>query len=311
MNSYLIESEDSLSLQKKKEDIIKKESFTEAVINTYDLEEVTLDKALEDLDTYSFLSDKKVIIIENVETIKYDDFKGDCDHLFRYIENPNPNHLLIIEAQKLNNTTKIAKELKKLCVYQEVELDSKRYIKEAFKDYKIASSTIQYLEEYCLGDFSKIVYECEKLKEYKWEEKNITKKDIDEIVVQKLGDSKDLTFAFSRSLAMRDKEEALKKYRELLSYNIEPISIIGLLASQIRIIYQVKLLEKQHMTDKEIAKVLEEKSDYRITKTRELTRFYKEEDLLFAMQELANMDYRMKTEDVDGNHLIEMFILNY
>lgn len=311
MNSYLIESEDSLSLQKKKEDIIKKESFTEAVINTYDLEEVTLDKALEDLDTYSFLSDKKVIIIENVETIKYDDFKGDCDHLFRYIENPNPNHLLIIEAQKLNNTTKIAKELKKLCVYQEVELDSKKYIKEAFKDYKIASSTIQYLEEYCLGDFSKIVYECEKLKEYKWEEKNITKKDIDEIVVQKLGDSKDLTFAFSRSLAMRDKEEALKKYRELLSYNIEPISIIGLLASQIRIIYQVKLLEKQHMTDKEIAKVLEEKSDYRITKTRELTRFYKEEDLLFAMQELANMDYRMKTEDVDGNHLIEMFILNY
>jgi hypothetical protein len=28
------------------------------------------------------------------------------------------------------------------------------------------------------------------------------------------------------------------------------------------------------------------------------------------MQELADMDYKMKTEDVDGNHLIEMFILN-
>ena len=37
---------------------------------------------------------------------------------------------------------------------------------------------------------------------------------------------------------------SLKKYKELLSYNIEPISFIGLLAGQIRIMYQVKILEK-------------------------------------------------------------------
>ena len=310
MNSYLIESLDSLSLQKERESIIQKNHFMGAMVNTYDMEEVLLERALEDLDTYSFLSSQKVIVIQNIEAIKYDDWKDDCDHLFQYIQNPVDDQLLILEAKKLNNTTKMTKELKKICTYQAVSFDTKKYIKEVLKDYQIDASTISFLEEYCLGDFSRIVNECNKLKEYKWDDKLITKKDIEEIVVQKLGDSRDLTFAFSRSLAMRDKKEALKKYRELLSYNIEPISIIGLLASQIRIIYQVKLLEKKKMSDQEIAKVLEEKSDYRITKTRELTKLYTEEDLLSAMQMLANIDYQMKTEDVDGNHLIEMFILN-
>jgi len=152
--------------------------------------------------------------------------------------------------------------------------------------------------------------ECDKLKNYKLNGKTITTTDIKELVTKKLGDSKELTFAFSRSLALKDKKDALIKYRELRSYNIEPLSIIGLLASQIRIIYQVKLLEKGKLTSKEIASQLGEKSDYRITKTRELTKLYSENELLKLMQELANIDYRIKTTDVDANSLIELYILN-
>ena len=310
MNSYLLESEDSLSLQTERDNIIHENHFEDAVINTYDMEEVPLENALEDLDTYGFLSDKKVIVIENIEVLKYDDFKKDFDHLFLYIKNPNPDNLLILESNKLNNTLKVTKELKKICKYQEISIDIKSYIKNAFKGYKIDTNTMNLLEEYCLGDYSKIANECLKLKNYKMDDKIITKEDVIELVPKKLGDSKDLTFAFSRSLGLRDREDALKKYLELLSYDIEPISIIGLLASQIRIIYQVKLLEKDRLSDKDIATTLGEKSDYRIRKTRELTKYYTEEELLKLMQELADMDYKMKTEDVDGNHLIEMFILN-
>ena len=310
MNSYLLESTDPLSLQREREKILKENKFQDAIINIYDLEETTLDKALEDLDTYSFLSDKKVIVIKKIENGKVDDFKEDFDHLYRYIENPNPSNLLIIEATKLNNTLKITKELKKRCKYEEVNLNGKDTIQKSFQGFQIDSSAIHLLEEYSLGDYSKIVNECEKLKNYKWEEKKITKKDIEELVVKKLGDAKDLTFAFSKALMMRDKKDSLMKYQELLSYDIEPLSIIGLLASQMRILYQVKLLDKKRLTNKEIAEILEEKSDYRIQKTREVIRYYSEEDILHMMQSLQTIDYRMKTEDVDGNHLIEMFLLN-
>ncbi len=310
MDSYLIESIDSLSLKKERDNLIKENDFLDAEISTYDLEEVELDNALENLDTYGFLSSKKVIVIQNIESIKYDDYKKDIDHLFKYIDNPNSDNLLIIEARKLNNTLKITKELKKKCKYILVEFNSKDYIKTTLKDYKIDNLVINLLDEYCQSDITKIDGECSKLMNYKSDTKTITKEDIEEMVVKKLGDERDLTFAFSRSLAERNIKEALLKYHELLNYNIEPLSIIGLLASQIRIIYQVKLLEKNRLSDREIADTLGEKSDYRIKKTRELTRLYSEDELLGLMQKLSDMDYKIKTTDVDGKNLIEMFIIN-
>ena len=310
MDSYLIESVDSLSLQKERDNLIKENNFLDAEISSYDLEEAELSSALEDLDTYGFLSSKKVIIIQNIESIKYDDFKEDFDHLFKYIGNPNPDNLLIIEARKLNNTLKVTKELKKICKYILVEFNSKDYIKSTLKDYKIDFNTINLLDEYCQSDITKIDGECSKLMNYKCDDKTITKEDVEEVVVKKLGDERDLTFAFSRSLAEKDKKSSLLKYHELLNYNIEPLSIIGLLASQIRIIYQVKLLEKNRMSDREIADTLGEKSDYRIKKTRELTRLYNEDELLNLMQKLSDMDLKIKTTDIDGKNLIEMFIIN-
>ncbi len=310
MSSYLLEGLDFLSREKERKKIIKKEQFDTAPISTYDLEESPLEAALEDLDTYGLLSTQKVIIINNIETIKYDEISNDFDHLIKYIDNPNPDYLLIIEAKKLNNTLKTTKELKKHCTYIIVEVNTKKYIKDFFKDYKIDTNTISYLDEICQSDLTKIENECNKLKNYKDDTKVINKDDIDLLVVKKLGDSKDLTFAFTRSLAERDKKEALKKYHELLEYNIEPFSIIGLLASQIRIIYQVKLLEERHLSDREITKMLEEKSEYRIKKTRELTRYYSEKDLLELMQKIADMDLKLKSTDTDAKNLLELFILN-
>ena len=191
-----------------------------------------------------------------------------------------------------------------------VEYDDKSFIKSQLSGYSIDTKAINLLCDYCLGDFSKITNECAKLREYKYDEKKITNKDIEDLVERKLGDSRDLTFAFTKSLAERNKKDALIKFRELLDYNLEPISLIGLLASQIRIIYQVKIFSKEHYSDKEIQDMLEEKTTYRIKKTRELIHYYTEKELLQLMQQLHNMDLKLKTSDVDGIHLIEMFILN-
>ena len=309
MNNYLLEGNDTFVLELEREKIIKENKFKNAAIYKYDLEESELEKVLEDLDTYGFLTEKKVIIVKNIESLKYDEYKKDFDHLYKYLENPNLDNLLIIETKKIGNS-KVLKELKNKCEFIEVDLDSKKYIKNILKDYNILDEAVSLLDKYCLSDISKIDSECQKLKNFKLEEKEITIDDIKELVVIKIGDPKDLTFSFTRSLAMRDRKAALSKYRELLSYDIEPIGIIGLLASQIRIIYQTKLLEKDHLSDREMANILEEKSDYRVSKARELTRLYSEDDLLKLMEELAKIDLTIKTTDVDPNSLIEMFIIN-
>lgn len=309
-NNYLLEGQSFFEIENEINNIVKSLDFNGALRSNYDLSEVEFDNVLEDLDTYSFLSSKKIIILTGMENVNNESNKDDLEHLYKYLDNPNPDNLLFIWSLKFNNTLKVTKELKKRCKYISVSLDPIKFAKNELKGYKISNIDIEYLVNKCLNDLSKIENEINKLKNYKYEEKTISREDIDELVMEKLGDSTELTFAFSRSLAEKDKKRALEQYFKLLNYNIEPLSIIGLIASQIRIIYQVKVLEKQRLSNDEIASMLGEKNSYRIKKTKELTRYYSEDELLELMKTLADMDYKLKTTDSDPNNLIELFILN-
>lgn len=309
MNNYLLESADFLSIQNEIAELIKKSSFENSAISIYDLDEALLEKALEDLDTYSFLTSKKVIIIKNIDKISTEEFQKDLNHLYQYLDSPNPDNLLFITSRKLNNTLKLTKELKKRMSFIQVTMNASDFAKKELKDYKLAPGALNLLMEYCKDDIAKLKNECAKLKTYKIEEKSITKEDISEMCLEKLGDSTELTFAFSRTLAERNKKEALEKYNELLNYNIEPLNVVGLLASQIRIMYQVKSLEEKNMRNNEIAQTLNEKP-FRIQKTAELTRYYTLKELRELMIKLQKIDIQIKTTDIDPNSLIELFILN-
>lgn len=309
MNNYLLENTDPIVIKNETKNLIKKNNFEGSQVSIYDIEEAPLEKALEDLDTYGFLSSKKVVIIKNIDILKYDDNKKDLDHLFKYLENSSSDNLLIIEVKKLDNKTKLSKELKKKCNYIESSLNTKSFIKGQLKGYDISQDTINLLDEYCLEDITKIYNECEKLKEYRIDEKKITSQDVRELVVRKQGDTKETTFQFSRALAEKNKKEALNLFNSLLEKNNDSIAIVGLLASQLRIIYQVKILEERNMSDREIASTLGEK-EFRIKKTRELTRLYSRDELNKLIITLSDIDLKMKTTDIDPKHLIQMFIIN-
>ena len=309
-NNFLIEGPSYFEIEKEIQRIIDVRSFNEATKSSYDMEETTLDSALEDLDTYSFLSTKKVIIISNIENISKEESSHKLNHLYRYLDNPSSDNLLFIWSTKFNNTLKITKELKKRMDFITTEININKYVKDKFKGYKISSELIDYLLEKCQNDLAKITNEIDKLRNYKLDEKEITKQDIDELVTEKLKDQQDLVFKLTKYIAQKDKKEALNIYFELLSYSIEPLAIIGLIASQIRIIYQVKIMQNQRLSSEEIAKLLGEKSSYRVKKTKELIGYYSEDELLLLMKKLANMDLKIKTTDSDPNNLIELFILD-
>lgn len=310
MISYLLETDDYKIAENEISKITDKTGFKSATKSVYDIEETSIDNALEDLDTYSFLNNQKIIIIKNIEMLDIEKNKDSIEHLYKYLNNPMDDNLLIIHARKLNNTTKLTKELKRLCKYVEININPKNYINELLKGYKYNQQVINLIDEYSQGDITKIDNECKKLMSYKYDTKEISTEDVEEIVVKKLGDPKDLTFSLVRSIGEKDKKRSLERFHELLDYNIEPYSLIGLLASQIRIIYQVKLLTKNRMTDKEIATTLDEKSDYRIKKTRELIPLYTDKELLRLMQMLSNIDLKLKTTDVSPLSEIEQFIIN-
>lgn len=307
-NNYLLESEDNYLVSLKIEELIEKCNFKDSPVHSYDMEEVPLSNALEDLDTYGLFSEKKVIVISNIESLTTDGNEKDIEHFFKYFKDSLDTILVIVTAKKLNNTKKITKELKKNLEYISLTANALDFTKKELQGYTLENGVVRALVSYTLEDIGRIHQECEKLKLYRIDTTKISLQDVEELVIKKLGDSRDLTFDFVRVLASKDKKGALDKYHELEEYSIDAIPLIGLLASQFLIMYQVKILEKRTNLNQEIADILGEKP-YRIQKTRELTRYYSEQELRTILRKLADMDLKIKSSDVDGNFLIELFIL--
>ena len=309
-NNYLIESFDSVSLQDKVNEIISKLDFTSSVINKYDLEEVSLDCVLEDLDTYGFLSEKKVIVVYNFDKLNIDDNSKQITHLVKYLENFNTDNLLIITAKKFDDRKKIVKQLKKLMSVVGINFNDETFIKQRLNGYVLESGVINIIKDYCQGDITKISNECFKISNYKLADKRVSKEDVLELLVKKSNNSNEVVFEFVRNLAEKNKKEALKLYNQLQENQVEVFSILGLLESQFRLMYQVKLFENKRLSDKELADILGEKSSYRISKTKELTKYYSEKELLSMLIKLADIDLKIKSTSSDANLLMQLLILN-
>ena len=308
MNNYLIEG-DSFSIKNKIEEIITNNNFKDSITSTYSLEEQSLDKPLEDLDTYSLLSNKKTIIINNIELIKKDENQNNIDHLLRYLDNPNNDNLLIITANKIDSKSTILKKIKEKTTYIKPEYKSEDIIKNYLKDYKISNVDINYLIELCNDNQIKIKNECDKLKMFCLETKTITRENIDEIVVKEFGDPQNQVFRFSRVIAENNKKEALKIFEELIDYGKHPIEILSLISSQLRTLLQIKLMEENGLKKNEIAELLEKKPFY-VEKQQELTRLYSIKSISQLIKNLQDIDTKMKSTDLDNKMLIEMYIIN-
>ena len=312
-NNYFIENEDNFLIEEKIKEIIKKEKFNDVTPTTYDLELTSLENALEDLDTYSFLTNKKVIIIRGLDKIVKKnldyDIDSSLDHLYKYLKNSVEDNLLIIRVNKSDSKQNMYKKLKSLCTVEEIKTDIKKLVQDKLKDYKLEKRFIDYLIEYCNNDITKISNEVEKLKNYRLEEKELTIKDIDDLVIKEYGDSKNLFFSFLENVGKKDIENSLKSYRELKNYDMNDLGLLTSISNQVRLMYTVKVYEEKKYSNDEIAKRINAKP-YRIMKIRELTRLYTLEEIRGLMIKLEEIDLKTKSTDESTNSLIENFIIN-
>lgn len=309
MLNYLLESSDHLLLEKKIDSIIEKEKFQGEYRATYDLEEVALANALEDLDTYSFLSSKKVIIIKNI--LSSLTLENEKKHLIKYLENPSSDNLLIMTSDKMDAKT-FSKKLKSLKTleYQKLETNPVSFAKNILDGYKISNMDLSYLTELCNNDITKLNSECEKLMMYKIDTKEIAREDITNLVVKKLGDSNEILFSLAKAIMSKDKRQALKLYNDLKAYQIDANSIIGLMASQMKLVSQIKVLKEKNLNVIQIQQNLNLKSSYQVKKLSEYIYSYSYNDIKTFFNRLFDLDYSIKTGKVDSSNAIELLIIN-
>ncbi len=310
-NTYVLISQSATLIQQEITKIITSSEFEEAFVTSYDLEETSLDVLLEDVDTISFLAPKKVVIAYHCTFLeaKVPVEESHLLHLERYCQNASNTVLLILTTNKLDERKKIVKILHQQAVVRELKQNADMVIAKQLKDYQIDQEAKHLLKEYCQENLEQLWHECEKLKSYKLNDKVIKKEDIDLLVAKPILEQDTLVFSFVRSLAERNKPQAFIYLKQLQQLGIETFSIFGLLESQYRLLYQIKIYTQKKVSKENMAKQLKV-HPFRIQKTMELLCEYTLIEISDMLKKLANLDYQVKSGQIDPHMLLEILIFN-
>ena len=307
MNNYLIKSSAISLIDKKIEELIREKDFSLSSINVYDLDEDSIISLIEDADTISFLTTNKVIIGKNLSNNNLDD--NSIGILSKYLDNPNSNVLLILVTTNIDTRKKTIKEVINKLSLVNISTDAKIIVKDMLKDYNVEYRVIDLLEEYYSDDIERLISETKKLALAFIDTKNIVYNDAITILVKPLNKQDMLAFDLVREIALKNKKRAVNIYNELINYNIESYALIGLLESQYRLLYQVKVLNRRNISNNDIASVLEV-HPFRVKKTLELVRYYTLKEIRKIIKNLSDIDFKIKSGVYENNIIIDLLILN-
>lgn len=278
----------------------------------YDLSETPLEKIIDGALTTSLFSDKKMIIAYNAyifgTTTKKTTIEHNLESLDKYIENINENTILVftLNSEKLDERKKQVKKLKEKGIVKEFNKENNinNIVLSFFDDYKITNNTITKLINRVGTNLQILENEANKLKLYK-ENKVITDEDIEKVTNKNI--DMDI-FNLIDNIVLKNKSKAIESYNEMIKHGEEPIKILIMLASQFRLMFQCKLLYKKGYTEKDIAGTLKI-HPYRVKLALEKGRKFTDNDLLKYLDNLAELDSKIKQSEVDKKLFLELFIL--
>lgn len=303
---YLIVSSDPFTIQRRLEEIVSKNPLAEVV--HYDLREVPVERAIEDLDTCNFFEQEKIVVCEQAFFLTAEKKRGLVEHnlesLEKYVTHPNPDNRLVLVTDSLDKRKKLVSLCLSHAVLLEGEISPQDYIRHHLDGYTVDKETLAFLVEYCGLDSSKIIMEWEKLKLYCSDTKRITISDIKTVVMKNIDDN---IFTFIDDLLSGKKKEAFEIYQDLLLHREQVASILSKLANKIRLFYQVKILLKTGKSDQEIAKILGV-HPYPVKLAREASFRYPESLLLSYLSKLHTIDLEMKSGKSSDTVAFEMMM---
>lgn len=312
LEDFLIEESIELIL-----DAVLPASEREFNLSIFDMNEVPIEVALEDAETLPFIGDKRVVLIKEPIFLTAQKDNNKIDHnvkkLEQYLENPSPDTIVIFVGlyEKLDERKKVVKLLKKHAdVFHATIMDEKTlvaWIKNRVKkgNKQINDSATQLLLQLVGPKLMLLANEIDKLILYLGQEDEINQAVIASLVPRTLEQN---IFALIDMIVKRKTADALTFFYDLIEQKEEPIKILSLLAGQFRLIYQVKELSKRGYGQNQTGTYLKV-HPYRVKLAEEQGKKFSERELLAIINDLAEIDYKMKTGKMDKKLLLELFIL--
>ena len=289
---------------------IKGERQIENIIK-YNLEETTLMDIIEDALYIDLFNNDKMIIVYNSYFLN--DLSMDTTILEDYFNHKNEKTLLffISDKEKLDERKKIVKlfkkenKIKQFNKLEEKTLEEK--IKEKLKsqNFEIDFLALKELINRCKNNYQDILNEINKLILYKDNEKNITIEDVKKVVSKPLEDN---IFKLLGAITENNKKQIFDIYEDILNTGEDPIKILVMIANEFRLIYEVKIMN--NLNEQELSNIMKI-HPYRIKKAKEKTYSYTKEKLEIILNKLSDLDYNIKSGNVDKYAGLDLFLIEY
>lgn len=290
----------------------------EVEMTIFDLEETPVDFVMDEADTFPFLSEKKLVIAKNASFLKAaEKGKEKIDHDLKRLENwlnhPSDFAVTIFTApyEKLDERKKITKLMKETSIFLHAEAlnekDLATWIRMEVSKFgkTIMDDALDKLVEMVGENMTGLQMEIEKLALYLGEEKTITIDLVENLVARTLEHD---AFKMLNAFLSHQNSEAIQIYHDLLQQKEEPIMLVGLLANNIRTMNNVYYLHKKGYPPAQISKQLKI-HPYRVKLVLENKNRPSEGSLLKALNELAEIDLKLKTASSNREKYLELFLL--
>ena len=314
---YLFHGADSYIIKSKINNLINKHNVDDFNVTNYDAEEVNISDALNDASTIPFMSEKKIIIIRNAYFVSTEkpkkEIKHDLDRLKRYIDNPVEETILVLAAPyaKLDERKAITKAIKaKAEVVACIPLkgnDSGNWIKR-----QLGKNNVD-IDRDALAEFLKrvenntevLVNETQKLLNYTEGMNNVDLNMIKKVITKNVEDN---VYEITNMILENKQGKALEIYNDLIMHSEDPLRILGILITKYREILHVKFLVKSGKDKTDVARYYNASSGraYYMMKNASAVKMSTVQKHLVKLEDI---DYKIKTGQIDKKIGLELFIL--
>ena len=308
---YILYGENAVMLDDFIEELMKSKDISDKIV--YDYNESNIKDVIEECSYNDLFGSKKMVVLDN--SVFLTSKSSLEDKTFdSYISSPNENTVLVFKVicEKLDERKKLVKDLKSKSIVKEFkDLDKTNingYINSYFTNlgYKIEYNAVSEIISR-IGETRRVLYsELEKLELYKIKDKHITIEDVKKVVTKY---EEDNIFKLVDAVIQRDKKLIFNTYKKLVDDKEEPAVIISLLANNIMLILECSILTKEGMSSKDIASKLKE-HPYRVSLAINNSYKVKKEELIDNLNKLAELDYQIKTGEVDRFKGLEAYFIN-
>ena len=322
-NLYLLYGEERFLLETSLKKI--KDLFGECIkgINYILIDDTNINELISNIETPAFGYEKKMIIAKNTELAKKEGKRKNaqitelknkiCKYINDNINIINQSVVLVFVEDEADAKQELYKTIDKLGTVCKFEYQKPIQITKRLKGIcsaykvKVQDSTIQYLIECCGTNMQDLINETRKLIEYTGEGGEIQISAVDKLATKKI---ESIIFELTDNLGKKEIEKSLEVLRNLI-YTKEPLQkILITLYNHFKKLYFVKIALRNK---KDITQSLNLKPNqtFLVTKYKNQSRYFTENELKNILQNFRDLDYNYKNGLIDLQIGLESILCKY